>query len=69
MASIIANSITNNLIPLMDAMTVISALLCYILIIYSKVDKFIDDKHYALYSALWFVALSIPVCFGIAWIA
>lgn len=69
MASLISNTITTNLIPIMDTIAILSTLLCGILIIFSKVDVFIEDKYYALYSCIWFVALSIPVSFGIAWIA
>lgn len=53
---------------MMDSIAVTTALLCYILIIFSKVDKFIGEKHYALYAACWFIALSVPICAGISWI-
>lgn len=69
MAGLISNTITTNLIPIMDTISILATLLCSILILFSKVDVFIEEKYYGLYSCLWFVSLSIPVSFGIAWIA
>jgi len=68
MLGIISSSITTNLIPLMDSLAVISALLCAILILFSKVEEFTTEKYYALYAAVWFFALSVPISIGIAWI-
>jgi len=69
MASLISNTITTNLIPLMDTLSILATLLCAILILFSKVDEFIESQYYGLYSCIWFVAISIPISFGIAWIA
>lgn len=69
MAALISNNIVTNLIPIMDTISIISSLLCLILILFSKVESFRDGKYYGLYGAGWFFALSFPVSWGIAWIA
>ncbi len=69
MASIISSTYATNVVILMDSLTVLSALMCLLMLIYSEADVIIsakpEDVKYkgCFYAPIFIYAISIPVCF------